>query len=186
MSNGSLNSTPGDQAQLLMQVGRAVLQWQNVENALATLFAAVFRPKTQAQWHALEAVMHTMMARGKINAIGAAAKHALHQEPALAQACDVVLKRAGTLADKRNDAAHSTWMIEIVTVTDTRDGSETFEVGGNVVAPHPLGRRKGNGASASHLEADADAFASFAHDVYALASRIDPRGGLMPASQSDH
>ena len=129
--------------------------------------------------------MHTLMARAKIEAISAAVEHALAVDPATRKDCEALLGKARKLATKRNEAAHSTWMIEMTSIVDTRDGSETFEAGGNVVAPHPLGRKKGPGSSAEQIEANANAFSALSLQVYDMAGRLDPRGRLVPSPWSD-
>lgn len=167
----------------LAAVGRTVLTWQGVEEALVNVFVAVLQPTGERQKRAAQAALHAVMANSKAEAVDAAIHEGLEDFHALRERGEELIERFRRNAKDRNRIAHGVWVSDWTDfeAIERPDGGAdiiglNFE---NRVDAHPLRRRKGKAQPPSfdmeRLQRSLDAFKRLEYDLSVFARDVGER-----------
>lgn len=185
MSKDEANTVEDDDHErFLAAVGRTVLAWQGVEEALVAVFVAVVQPKEGWPERAAQAALLALMANAKAEAVDAAIHQGLKFFPELLKRGDSLLERFKVKAQDRNRIAHGVWVGEWTDfdVVERPDGSADviglkFE---NKIAAHPMRRRRGKAQPPTfdigRLEQSLIAFKRLEYDLSVFARDVAERG----------
>src|SRR4030095_12702582 len=99
-------------ASFLATVGRTVLAWQGVEEALVAVFVAVVQPNGEWPERAAKSALLALMANAKADAVDAAIHQGLKASPPLLKQGAALLERFRLNAQHRNRIAHGIWVSE--------------------------------------------------------------------------